>query len=581
MVSARYCVYSMDMTSTDIHASPRLIPIASVLSPSSLTSEVSELAWHSQCEVPTLDFARENNYDYRTVTEFFGSSLAFYNHTNPKDTTTDLSYDMPSFINQRLSSQSIFNQGATGPVDSPCRSINCTYSIIFDGPGYKCERIEDGDELYARAPFKRSKLAPDGDLFYLSDVDQGDFKKPNLRPTDPTLDPNWIVGTFHFEPELWLGYTVNTTERVENDNPWKERVNGTLVNRWTHKLEAIMFHCEHYHVNYEVKVFYINGVQHVNVTRVYYLEPVMTTKYGEKPEPRRFMRPGEKGYKLMAVYHALGAQMRSYLRGYIKYANNRPKATPPVTTTQLSMTNIVDQRTAFPKNDLDHRVQKFYEDIIFTLWSTPELVVGKKENVTCVLTRYENLFFYHSRNLWTGYSVVIIITLIAIGVGTLSLRTNGIACDTLFSRIMVTTRNPTLDHLSRGACLGADPFPKEIERTRLRFGVLKERESEAVGMTGLGLTTIGMSSSGRKPEHCSFGTADETTEIVNGRLYAGLSYIKGEKEGYGAYTGHLDHRQGGIVDEKSENINDEDEGCYSSCDEGLGKEAEEIPLLRL
>lgn len=47
--------------------------------------------------------------------------------------------------------------------------------------------------------------------------------------------------------------------------------------------------------------------------------------------------------------------------------------------------------------------------------------------------------------------------------------------DTTFSKILVTTRNPTLDRLVTnypGVSLGGDPAPKELERTQLRFGVV-------------------------------------------------------------------------------------------------------------
>ena len=89
------------------------------------------------------------------------------------------------------------------------------------------------------------------------------------------------------------------------------------------------------------------------------------------------------------------------------------------------------------------------------------------------------------------------------------------ASDTLFSRILVTTRNPTLDHLSVGACLGGDPFPKELRKTKLRFGVLMEDEPRE-GPLG-------------RVEHCCFGTRGETTNIVKGNNYAGLKRYRSDK----------------------------------------------------
>jgi hypothetical protein len=97
---------------------------------------------------------------------------------------------------------------------------------------------------------------------------------------------------------------------------------------------------------------------------------------------------------------------------------------------------------------------------------------------------------------------------------------NGVASDTLFSRIMVTTRNPTLDRLSVGACLGGDPFPKDLTKTKLRFGVLLEEEPRE-GPLG-------------KVEHCCFGAAGEVKDIVKHGTYAGLKkYRRGVEEEMG------------------------------------------------
>ena len=115
------------------------------------------------------------------------------------------------------------------------------------------------------------------------------------------------------------------------------------------------------------------------------------------------------------------------------------------------------------------------------------------------------VYVYYRRSLWIGYAIVIAITFAFILVGAWSLYENGVASDVLFSRIMATTRNPTLDHLSVGACLGGDPFPKELTRTKLRFGVLLEDDPRE-GPLG-------------KVEHCCFGTMGETKEIVKGGTY--------------------------------------------------------------
>lgn len=51
---------------------------------------------------------------------------------------------------------------------------------------------------------------------------------------------------------------------------------------------------------------------------------------------------------------------------------------------------------------------------------------------------------------------------------------NGVSCNTSFSGIVSTTRNPTLDALTKGHSMGAQPLSKELSKVELIFGVLRD-----------------------------------------------------------------------------------------------------------
>jgi hypothetical protein len=96
-----------------------------------------------------------------------------------------------------------------------------------------------------------------------------------------------------------------------------------------------------------------------------------------------------------------------------------------------------------------------------------------------------------------GYAIVMFVSFCSIIAGAISLHKNGYCSDTTFSKIMVTTRNPTLDRIVKsylGVALGADPMPKELGKLQLQFGVVdSEEESSLVKHTAFGLpeeTTI-------------------------------------------------------------------------------------------
>jgi hypothetical protein len=108
----------------------------------------------------------------------------------------------------------------------------------------------------------------------------------------------------------------------------------------------------------------------------------------------------------------------------------------------------------------------------------------------------------HFSSLWIGYAIVIFIAFISIVVGSVSLSHNGMCSDTTFSKILVTTRNPTLDRVVMsypGVALGGDPMPKELERTELQFGVIDvKRDDENTPLL---------------MPHTAFGLAKETSPI--------------------------------------------------------------------
>ncbi|KAI4938290.1 hypothetical protein J4E85_000729 [Alternaria conjuncta] len=402
----------------------------------------------------------ESTYDFRDMSKFWQKSLNFYNTTEPAEqerrdedvysaaTGTGSFfdyYDQPSKNARRLAFSSVYMQkpqpreNASTVFCGP--GWNCTYTISFVGPGYQCEDVEDADE--PDAPFALSELAPNGSLVYKADVDQG-----NYGYQDPA-NGTGSLGVFESEPNLWIGYAINTSEPYSHD-----------------------------------------------------AEPEYKAKWGNVHDHPIEPQKNIEEYKVTASFHTLGSLLRRFLRGRIE------KQKILITYSDLSETRLVNSSTSYPLVDLKTEIQDLFEDILITLLNDPNLVVVQTQEVPCTKSRTMMVYVYYEYSLWIGYAIVIAITFAFILVGAWSLHMNGVASDVLFSRIMATTRNPTLDHLSVGACLGGDPFPKELAKTKLRFGVLLEDDPRE-GPLG-------------KVEHCCFGTMGETKEIVKGGTYAGL-----------------------------------------------------------
>ncbi|OCK83676.1 hypothetical protein K432DRAFT_401814 [Lepidopterella palustris CBS 459.81] len=528
-----------------------LIPIAAVLSPGSLTSEVMTSTNDTHCPtVASLNFSHESTFNFRNESLYAGSSLIYYNSTDITATQPGWFdyFDQPSKNARRLTITSAYLQKPVQDIGASNKSCdvgwNCTYSINFEGPGYNCLEVANSSNPNAQglidmgAPINITSLAPQGSFIYQSSVDIGEYADPQTPTNDkgePAEGPPYpdLLGVFQSEPALWIGYSINTSKPYDPSSPYYAQ--------WGAVHEPKVFKCLHYHTNYTALLRYVDAIQNVTIANRTFIAPIVDTVImatpGDPENPTitpytNFVRPNTDvgKYKLTAAYHAMGSLLRNFLRGEISYESKFP-----VTKSDISETRLIDSRTSYPVQDLMAQVQSVYEDMILTLLSEPHMIVASTDSVPCMKSRSVIVFAYHAEGLWIGYAIVVAFAFAFLIVGAWSIYQNGVASDTQFSRIMVTTRNPTIDRLSVGACLGGDPFPPELRKTKLRFGVLLEEESRE-GFPG-------------KVEHCTFGTRGETKEIQKYGTYAGLKKWRGER-------GDVEEKEGLLRDEEKVGMGD-------------------------
>ena len=214
----------------------RLIPLASVLSPSSLTSEVRELFNSTTCpNVATLNFTREGKNNFRKEDSYAGASLIFLNTTDVKGEQPGFFdyYDQPSKNGKRLAVTSIYlSKPATNPnasLNACGERWNCTYTMNFEAPGYKCDDVASSSNPdVGTAPFNLSVLAPQGDAIYYASTDLNDYMDPQIETGDngvPIPKPPYpdSLGVFQSEPVLWIGHSVKTNKLYDDDSPYKRQ----------------------------------------------------------------------------------------------------------------------------------------------------------------------------------------------------------------------------------------------------------------------------------------------------------------------------------------------------------------------
>lgn len=108
-------------------------------------------------------------------------------------------------------------------------------------------------------------------------------------------------------------------------------------------------------------------------------------------------------------------------------------------------------------------------------------------DTVCQIDEVFNVYTYDSKALIITYASAIGITILMTLLGLHALHSNGVVSDDHFSTILLTTRNPKLDEVTKGACVGGTPLPEILRETKLHFGEVGSTVSGSVGHTAFGV----------------------------------------------------------------------------------------------
>lgn len=177
--------------------------------------------------------------------------------------------------------------------------------------------------------------------------------------------------------------------------------------------------------------------------------------------------------------------------------------------------NIPSNESNFPSEPWmcrNRTLARGIEDLANNLTISMLSAANFTRNTTTQITSstIKNVYRYDRRNLFVSYGAVIVVTLFVLLVGLVSLAGNGVYHDSSFSTIMATTRNPDLDAISQGACLGGT---KDVTARSLMFGVLAQNDSPEVK------GTVSYDSGyGEAVRHVAFGVEGSVVRLRKGDL---------------------------------------------------------------
>jgi hypothetical protein len=124
-----------------------------------------------------------------------------------------------------------------------------------------------------------------------------------------------------------------------------------------------------------------------------------------------------------------------------------------------------------PKPNLARLLEDLTKNItlsMFSIGALATLVLKKNTQVTVSTT--QNVYVYDKIALLATYGLSIGLALVAVGIGLLSFSFNGVSMKTGFLSIMASTRNPDLDEMAKGVCLGAEGTMEDFKKAKVRFG---------------------------------------------------------------------------------------------------------------
>ncbi|KAH8670423.1 hypothetical protein BGZ60DRAFT_450516 [Tricladium varicosporioides] len=356
----------------------------------------------------------------------------------------------------KLASQ-VLAQGTILQSKSPC-GTNCSFQHSFHGPGLRCQSASNPsylDDIYSQVAYG---------LYYNA--------------------------TYWYDRNLTMGMLMtyrNSTKAQAGD-----------------RSGYITMLCLAYNATYNVSVNYTNGLP-AFTTRLMYNAPLLYLNGTES-----------QGYG--SLWHINSAMLvRKIFDSYL----NGTWQKPPTTSYSIPSTSITETILAGDTNDANYGAAAslwFINRDLLT--GVPELLTNLTlstlafspiNTATSCSASTERLVYYYNPNLLLiPYSIAVLLCLVAFTAGVWVLWKTGIRTGEIFSQILVTTRNPLLDEISRGNSLSSADS-NALKEKKLMFGELKyfgNVDSSSLN-TGAGSGRTG---------HAAFGSAEQLLKLTSKKL---------------------------------------------------------------
>ncbi|KAK6333421.1 hypothetical protein TWF718_011234 [Orbilia javanica] len=441
-----------------------LLPIMSIVAPTTLTVQSLGTVSYRDCQVPTLnlsaiDYNRFYFGDNEPQTGTYLNDLAYQEYTSTIWTPSPLALKIATLT------------GYLGePVNSvsPCGN-NCSYSVSYNAPLWKCT---DTDRQDARSPWEisNSSVVP-----WASGKGSSPYAYTSILQY--TAERSNVTG------KLWVGHLARKdASNIPNATFWDE-----------HDVES--FYCDGFNATVHLRQQYLNGKQsYPLVENIEYGEEI-TSSLGYNWVTERNITEVDLA-RHQIVYRILSG----LFVGTVNWESRSDKLFTSDTSI-LNMPAFVRPNLVRaeggdgPNDEIKASIKGLAEQLSLnysmSLLAFSDLGARQLTTANCTVTTFHNVWKYDKTNLIISYTIGSFVALVSLVIGAIALRRNGIVSEMSFSQIVATTRNPELDKMMQGNSLGrSDLKPRTLYGERIRMGELKEQDT-ALLASGAAHTAFG------------------------------------------------------------------------------------------
>ncbi|EWC48580.1 hypothetical protein DRE_01802 [Drechslerella stenobrocha 248] len=439
-----------------------LLPLISIVSPTTLTVQVRETVDFAGCQVPSLNFSADSIPSQLGVdpTAAVMTDLVQSEYTGNRWFTTPLASKIGTLT-------ALLGQPVN--FESPC-GLNCSYTVEYYAPVWQCADVDPRDQA---APWE------------LANITNAPWASSNIGRRPYTSTYKYVAEVSSETGKLWVGHLI-----------WRNVTEDSNTTFWDrYGLET--FTCHNYNASISVRQGFLNGEQRASVVeRINYgerVDPYLTDAWVEDRRiPRVVLQRHQLSYEMLAELFVGSISYES--RAGRDFITNTSILNMPAFLRD-SPSGASGGQNGELKDQLRPLVEQLSLNFSMSIMGFPQLVVQQLQDGNCTMTTSSNVWRYESRNLTIAYAVGAVVAFLALGLGALGVMKNGVVTELSFSQVVATTRNPELDELMRGNCVGNNQLkPSSLYDVKLRLGELGE-------------------------EHAAFGTPESVTTIRRGARY--------------------------------------------------------------